>query len=67
MEFFEKVHSLQTILINKIGLGIIMYIIEILNRKNLMEIQVNLSFADLNDNLAYLKNKIQIRLNKNWC
>ena len=66
MEFFENVQGLETILINKIGFRIIMYIIELLNRKNLMKIQVNLSFAELNDCLAYLKNKIQIWLNKNW-
>lgn len=65
MEFFDKINILQTILINNIGLGIIMYIIDILSRKNLMKIQVKLSCAEFNDTLAYLNNKIRLRLNKN--
>jgi hypothetical protein len=63
MNYFDKINDLETILINKIGLGIVIYIIDLLSFKNLRKILNKLSTNKLNDNIDYLKKKIQIRLN----
>ena len=63
MEYFDSIHELDSILINKTGLGIIMYAIDLLSIKNLKKIQLKLSSIEMSDNLVFLKNKILSRLN----
>lgn len=64
MQYFNSIDEMDTILMNKIGLGIIIYIVELLSIKNLKYILIKLSSTQLSENLVFLRKKILSRLNK---